>query len=183
MKIRAQRHDFVAKGVHARAMDRLDHERSARRDPTVWLMLLVGLAFLAAGFTVAPQDNCNSAGECAPWLVPVAKWMGVFVTLMGAGQLAANPRRGCRIDPATGDLIWWKNRSARHAGQEGRIDPARIGRLAIRHDSDSPAAIRLYDQQGRRLRSFGAEVLPTPTEAWARALVARYPHIRLEISG
>lgn len=164
-------------------MDRLTHERSARRDLGVWLMLVVGLGFLAAGLTVAPQENCNSAGECAPWLVPLAKWMGLCVTLMGAGQLAANPRRGCRIDPETGDLVWWKNRNARHPGQEGRIAPARIACLAIRHDSDSPAAISLYDQQGQRQIWFDVEVLPWPPEDWARALVTRYPHIRLAISG
>ena len=164
-------------------MDRLDHERSARRDLGVWLMLAVGLGFLAAGLTVAPQENCNSAGDCAPWLVPVAKWMGVFVLLMGAGQLAANPRRGCRIDPETGDLIWWKNRNARHPGQEGRIAPAHISRLTIRHDSDGPDAISLYDQDGQRQFWFDAEVLPWPQDRWAKALVARHPHIRLEISG
>lgn len=163
-------------------MDRLDHERSARRDLTVWLMLLVGVGFLAAGLTVAPEANCNSSGECAPWLVPVAKWMGVFVTLMALGQLAANPRRGCRIDPDTGDLIWWKNRARRHPGQGGRIAPAQISRLTIRHTDNGPDMISLYDQEGQRQPWFDAEVLPWPEERWAQRLVARHPHIRLEIT-
>ena len=164
-------------------MDSLTHERSARRDLGIWLMLTVGLGFVAAGVSVAPQDNCNSAGACAPFLVPLAKWMGVFVTLMALGQLAANPRRGCRIDPETGDLIWFRNRTARHPGQAGRIPPARISRVTIRRTSDGADAISLHDLDDQRQPWFDAEVLPWPEDRWAQTLVARYPHIRLEISG
>lgn len=172
--------------LHIRGMtaDRLaPYERASRRDLTLWLMLAVGLGFVATGLTLAPQDNCNSSGECAPWLVPVAKWMGLAVTLMAFGQLAANTSRGCRIDPDTGDLIWWKNRNARHPGHQGRIAPAEISRLTIRRNSDGDDSISLYDQQGQRQLWFDAEVLPWPQDRWAQALVARYPHIRLEITG
>ena len=159
------------------------YERSSRRDFGIWLMLAVGLGFIATGLTVAPQDNCTTDGDCAPWLVPVAKWMGVCVALIAFGQLAANTRRGCRIDPETGDLIWWKNRTATHDGQSGRIAPARISRLTIQRNSDGADAISLYDLEGQRQFWFDAEVLPWPEDRWARALVSRHPHIRLDISG
>ncbi|WP_151719244.1 hypothetical protein [Gemmobacter serpentinus] len=161
----------------------LDYERSARRDLTVWLMLLVGLGFLAAGLSVVPEENCNAAGECAPWLVPVAKWMGAGFALMAAGQLLANPTRGCRIDPESGDLIWWKNRNAAFPGQAGRIAPAQIARITLRRVSEGDDAISLFDQDGQRQFWFDAEVLPWPQDRWLKALVARHPHIKLEISG
>ena len=159
------------------------YERSSRRDFGIWLMLAVGLGFIATGLTVAPQDNCTTDGDCAPWLVPVAKWMGVCVALIAFGQLAANTRRGCRIDPETGDLIWWKNRTATHDGRSGRIHPARISRVVIRsHSGDDPPMISLHDLDGQRQPWFDEWVLPSNVEGWARALVVRYPHIRLDRS-
>jgi hypothetical protein len=158
-------------------------ETSGRRDPIVWLLLWVGLIFAAFGFAVTPGGPCISVADCMPWPAFVAKWAGALVMLVAFGQMVANKQRGCRIDPESGDLIWWKNRSATHDGQSGRIHPARISRLAILYDSDGAAEISLQDLDGQRQPWFDTEVLPLNVEGWARALVARYPHIRLEISG
>lgn len=156
------------------------YERSARLDLRVWMLLLVGVGFLAAGLTVDPATNCSSDGECAPWLVPVAKWMGVVVTLMGGGQLAANTRRGSRIDPETGDLLWWQNRTARSARQEGRIHPSQISRIRIARNSDGDDHISLYDLEGNRQPWFDAEVIPWPQDRWVARFAAHWPQIRVE---
>lgn len=155
-------------------------ERSARRDLRVWLMFLVGLGFLAAGLTVDPASNCGADGECAPWLVPVAKWMGAIVTLAGAGQLVANTRRGSRIDPASGDLLWWQNRTAQSSRREGRIHPSQISRIRISRNSDGDDHISLYDLQGNRQPWFDAEVIPWPQDRWIARFAAEWPQIVVE---
>lgn len=157
------------------------YERSARTDLRVWMMFVVGLGFLAAGLTVDPADNCSEDGrDCAPWLVPIAKWMGVIVALMGAGQLAANTRRGSRIDPETGDLLWWQNRTATHSRQEGRIHPSQISRIRIARSDDGADQISLFDLEGNRQFWFDAEVIPWPQDRWIARFAAEWPHIRVE---
>lgn len=110
----------------------LSYERSARSDLTAWYMLLVGAGSLFAAFTVDPLENCNSVGECAPWLVPIAGIMGACATAMALGRLLANPRRGYGIDPETGNLFWWKGRTAKHEGDTGSVHTAQI--VSIRVD-------------------------------------------------
>lgn len=163
-------------------MNDLDHECTARRDPRVWLLVLVGAGFVVAGFSIAPATNCSPSGDCAPWLVWLTRGLGALALLGGLWQLIDNPRRGCRIDTETGDLIWWQNRSGARSGLGGRIAPARIHRIDIRNDREGPDALRLFDERGQVLPWFDAEVVPPPPEAWAQRLAARYPHILVEVS-
>ena len=156
------------------------YERSARLDLRVWLMFLVGLGFFATGTIVDPAANCSSDGDCAPWLVPVAKWLGVAFALMGAGQLAANPRRGSRLDPVTGDLLWWQGRTGRFANRQGRIHPTQISRIRIARNSDGDDSISLFDLQGNRQPWFDAEVIPWPQDRWIARFTAHWPHIVVE---
>lgn len=159
------------------------YERSARTDLRIWLMLAVGLGFAWAGSTIDPATNCDESGECAPWLVPVAQWMGYAFSLAGFGVLWANPRRGSRIDPVTGDLIWWQGRVGSGAGDEGRIHPSQIGRIRIVRESESEDQLHLYDRAGERQPYFDAEVVPWRSEQWAERLVREWPHILLEVEG
>jgi hypothetical protein len=111
--------------------DQLSYERSARTDIRAWGMFIVGAVFVFAALSIDPQDNCNEAGECAPWLVPIAFVMGAVVGIGGLAQLIANPRRGSRVDPETGALLWWQNRVGTARGDEGMIDPNDIGSIRI----------------------------------------------------
>jgi hypothetical protein len=151
------------------------YNRSARTDIRIWGLFLVGMGFVWAGSVVDPQTNCNDAGECAPWLVPIAYWMGVAFALAGAAQLWANPRRGSRIDAATGDLLWWQG------ADSGRIHPSRITRIRIVHNDDSADALHVYDQSGDRLAFLDEEVVPWPADRWARRLIEHWPIIKLEL--
>ena len=65
--------------MRGRHTDILAYSRSARGDLRAWAMFVVGAIFVFAGLTIDPQDNCNDAGECAPWLVPVAFVLGAAV--------------------------------------------------------------------------------------------------------
>lgn len=156
-------------------------EASARRDVRWWLMALVGAVFLFASQTVRPEDNCSADGECAPWLVPVAGVMGAVVLAGGAGQLLANPRRGSRIDPAAGTLEWWQGRARGWPGDHGAIALADIARIRIQRRDEEADAVSLYDHSGERLPFFDSEVIPWRHEAWAKALVARAPHIEMDL--
>jgi len=160
----------------------LNHERSARGDLTWWAMLLVGAGFIYAAYTIDPLKNCDEAGDCAPWLVPVAGIMGWCATAMALGQLLVNPSRGCRIDDASGDLLWWKNRTTRTEGDTGRIHPARI--VSIRLDRrDENDSVSLYGEHGERLHFFDEELLPWPYDRWAERFQRAYPHIRIDRLG
>jgi hypothetical protein len=95
----------------------------------------------------------------------------------------ANTSRGSRLDPATGDLVWWQNRTRKHAGEHGRIHPSQIGRIRLTKESERADTVHLYNLEGVRQPYFDAEVIPTAIEKWAGRLVARWPHIRFEIIG
>ena len=91
-----------------RSMKKLEYSMSARRDARTYLVLLVSLGFLFAGATVNPDSNCDASGrDCAPWLIPVALWMGGVGTAMGLGYLAFNRKWGSRLDMAQRRLVWW----------------------------------------------------------------------------
>lgn len=154
-------------------------ERSARTSLHYWAMLAVGLVFAWAGSVIDPATNCSADGECAPWLVPIAQWMGILIALAGLGHLWANPRRGSRIDPHTGDLVWWQNRVAGGPGDEGRIHPSQIGRICLQSDGDSDI-LHLYDLAGERQPYFDVDVIAWPYDRWIDRLVAQWPHIRVE---
>jgi len=163
------------------ASDDIPHyERSARTDYRIWLLFLVGMAFAVTGSLVDPAQNCNDSGECAPWLVPVAKWMGVIFALGAGGQLLGNPRRGSRLDPETGDLVWWQNRFGVTGNNEGRIHPGKIGRILIAQRDEQDDLVRLYDRDGKAQAFFDNEVIPWPYETWAARLQRRWPHIVVE---
>ena len=155
-------------------------ERSARGGFTAWAMLLGGLLFVFAGYTVDPLTNCDESGECAPWLVPLAGIMGWGATTMAIGLLLANPRRGFAIEAATGDLVWWKNRTMRSDGDMGRVHPSRIVsiRLDQRGENDR---LSLYGEEGERLAYFDEELVPWPYDRWAQRFQRAYPHIRVDM--
>ena len=154
------------------------YRRSARTDVRMWMLLVVGLVFLWTGMVVDPADNCSADGrECAPWLVPLAQGFGALIALGAGLNMLANPNRGSLIDPATGDLLWWKGRIGSSGGDEGRIHPSQISRLRIVRQDDSDDAVHLYDQTGERLFWFDEEVIPWPYDRWADRLAAQWPHI------
>lgn len=161
--------------------DQLSYERSARTDIRAWGMFIVGAVFVFAALSIDPQDNCNEAGECAPWLVPIAFVMGAVVGIGGLAQLIANPRRGSRVDPETGALLWWQNRVGTAPGDEGMIDPNDIGSIRIVKQSEGSDEVHLYDRNGERQFYFDEEVIPTDQEGWAKILTEKWPHIRVEI--
>lgn len=167
--------------LRGRQTDILAYSRSARGDLRAWAMFVVGAIFVFAGLTIDPQDNCNDAGECAPWLVPVAFVLGAAVGLGGLGQLLANPNRGSRFDADSGRLIWWQNRFGSAGGDEGSIDPADIGLIRIVKNDESSNAVHLYDRNGVRQFYFDEEVIGWDQEGWAKAMAERWPHIRVEV--
>lgn len=165
-----------------RVPDPFGCQRSARTEVRFWALLIVGLVFSYAGFTVDPESNCVAGGSCAPWLVPVATVIGLGAVAIGLGTLIANPRRGCRYDEALGELLWWQNRTLVHPGDEGRIAPADIGTIRIIRDSDY-TEVHVYDHAGARLPYLDSEVIPWPYERWAERMIARWPHIDLVVEG
>lgn len=159
----------------------LVHDVSARRDVRWWMLLLVGIGFTAAGFTVDPASNCSESGECAPYLVPIAAAMGLLATLSALAWLFANPSRGSRVDLASGEMSWWQGRTQTHAGDHGSANAAAITRIVIIHDSESSPQVHVYDQSGVRLPYLDSEVIPWRADDWARRLVAAWPHIVLDV--
>jgi hypothetical protein len=95
--------------------------------------------------------------------------------------LIANPRRGSRIDPETGALLWWQNRVGTAYGDEGMIDPHDIGSIRIVKQSEGSDEVHLYDRSGVRQFYFDEEVIPTDHEGWIKALTEKWPHISVEI--
>jgi len=161
--------------------DGFDYERRSSRDPRYWALLLFGAVFLYAGLTIDPLTNCSDSGECAPILVPIAAIIGMLATVIAAGRIMANTRRGSCIDPATGDLIWWQNRTRKHEGDHGRIHPSRIGCIRLFKESETADAVHLYDLEGVRQHYFDEEVIPWNVAKWAGRLIARWPHISFEV--
>lgn len=160
----------------------LAFERSARKGVMFWAMLLVGAAFLYAGYTVDPQKNCDETGkECAPWLVPVAAMAGWFIVAAALGQLWVNPRRGYQIDAQTGDLVWWQSRTSRTQGDMGRIHPSQIASIRIIYDDG--ITLSLIGQDGERLAFFDEELVPWPCDSWAETFQRAHPHIHVEKRG
>lgn len=161
--------------------NQLSYERSARTDLRPWLMLIVGAGFMLAGATIDPRDNCSNSGECAPWLVPLAFVVGAVFGLSGFAQLLANPRRGSRIDPDSGALIWWQNRVGSSKGDHGHIALADIGAIRIIKQSEGSDEVHLYDLEGNRQFYFDEEVIPHDQEKWVKVMTDRWPHIKVTI--
>lgn len=163
-----------------RHKDELAFTSSARRDVRAWGMFVVGAVFVFAAYSADPR-NCNSDGECAPWLLPIAFVMGALIGLAGLGMLMANPNRGSHIDPDTGDLIWWQNRYGPSGGDEGRIAPEEISLIRVDRRDEGSDAVHLYNRAGERLFYFDEEVIGWDPERWANAMRARWPHIIVKL--
>jgi len=105
--------------------------------------------------------------------------MGSGATVMALGLLMANPRRGYCIEPTTGDLVWWKNRTTRDSGDAGRIHPSEIVSIWVdmRDERDS---VSLYGEGSDRLPYFDEELLPWPYDRWAEHFQHAYPHVRID---
>lgn len=160
----------------------LVYATSARRDLRCWGLLLIGLAFVYAGFAIDPASNCSEDGQCAPWLIHMAATLGIAATLGGLALLVKNPARGSRVDLSANRLDWWQNRYAASKGHYRSIALNQIARIRIRRDSDGDD-ISLYDRSGQRLPFFDREVIAGPPERWAEQLRGVVPGISLEIDG
>lgn len=154
------------------------HQTSGRRDFRLYAVLAVGLVFVYAGATIDPATNCDEGGECAPWLVPVAFWMGVIASLSSLIGIIRDPRRGGRINARTGELEWWNEI---HVSASGKLNLADVSVIRVDTSSDS-STVKLLDAQGRMLTFAGVEVLPGRLEEWARGVAKMQPHIRVELA-
>lgn len=159
----------------------LHFSRSARTDVRWWSLLIIGLAFAYAGYTIDPRTNCSESGECAPWLVPVAFAVGLLATLGGLAHLIANPRRGSYVDVGAGELVWWEGKvNDGRAQGEGRLPLSQIARVRIVDGGDSSDEIFLYDHQNQLLPFGGNEVVRWPFSTWAEQLAAVCPGLIVE---
>jgi hypothetical protein len=154
------------------------HQTSGRRDFRFYGLLAVGLVFVYAGATVDPATNCSSGGECAPWLVPIAFWMGVIASLGGAAGILRNPRRGSRINARTGELEWWDEV---HSPEIRSLRLSDVSAIHVDPSSDA-STVRLLDAKGDLMPFPGVEVMPWRFEDWARGVAKIYPHIRLDVA-
>lgn len=105
--------------------------------------------------------------------------MGLLFAAGGLSTLIANTRRGIMIDPANGDLVWWRNRTETNPGIGGRIAPEEIACVQVFRNNESNDLF-VYDRAGKRLNFLDDDVVPDLSIVWARKLVARWPHIVLE---
>ena len=163
-----------------RHKDELAFSSSARRDVRAWGMFVVGAVFVFAAYSADPK-NCSSNGECAPWLLPIAFVMGALIGLAGLGMLMANPSRGSRFDPDTGELVWWQNRVGTSGGDEGRIAPEEISRIRINRRDEGGDELHLYNREGVRQFYFDEEVIGWDAQRWGEAMRERWPHITVEV--
>jgi hypothetical protein len=161
--------------------DELTFSSSARRDLRIWGMFIIGAVFVWAALTVHPDENCNSNGECAPWLLPIAFAVGALFGLSGLATLIVNPNRGSRIDPETGELIWWQNRAGASGGDEGRIAPEEISLIRVDRGGEGKNQVHLYNREGERQFYFDEEVIGWDAEAWSEAMRKRWPHINVDL--
>jgi hypothetical protein len=160
------------------APDQLDllFSKTARRDPLIWAMLVIGLLFAWLSFQVDPQFNCDDSGDCNSWLVDFMRAIGGFFALAGAALLIGNHARGSGVDPQSGELVWWYG-SMDKVQRHPLSDISRI-RLDLDMEIDD---IHLFDGAGERLPFTGIKVIPWPYQDWAARLIERYPHIELEV--
>lgn len=160
-------------------MKKLEYHMSARRNAGTYLVLLVGLFFMWAGATVDPDSNCDASGrECAPWLVPIAFWMGAVATSMGLGMLAFNRKWGSRLDISRRSLFWWDSVMS---AETQRLALDDITRIKVQHRSESTDRVLFYGQDGALVRFTKERVVPYHSEQWARDLATHFPHIVVEV--
>lgn len=169
-------------GLGRRSVEQLNFCQTARQDGRPWIMFIFGAIFALGACTIDPQKNCDVNSECVPWLVPIAVAVGTAFGLGGLRWLLANPNRGSCIDPDSGMLIWWQNRYGDKGGDEGFIDPMQISLIRIDRRRESADDIQLYDRALTRQLYFDEEVIGLGQgQRWADAMIARWPHIRVEV--
>lgn len=144
------------------------------------MLLIVGAMFTGAGMTLDPGQNCNSSGDCAPWLVPIAAVMGLGALIMAIGLLTGNPSRGSIVDVKRNSFTWWEGRIGERARNAGSVPLSRIASMRIIQGDDDDS-IHFYDDKGDRLPIPDTEIFPWPFENWAANMVALVPHIRMTI--
>lgn len=154
------------------------HQTSGRKDFRLYALLAFGLVFAFAGATIDPATNCDESGACAPWLVPVAFWMGVLATVGGLTGIVRDFRRGSRINVRTGELVWWNEI---HPSASGSLKLSDVAIIRVDASSES-TTVMLLDGQGQLLPFAGVEVLPGRLEQWARGVAKLQPHIRVELA-
>jgi hypothetical protein len=159
----------------------MNFESSARRDFRFWALLAFGAAFFVSTLFVAPSTNCDNQGDCAPWLVIVARGLGGLATIIAISYLWTNPSRGCRIDPVSGDIVWWQGRTRAENEKSARIHPLAVGMIRIDRSSERSDEIHLFNMAGERQPYFDANVLPWQFEGWIADLTACFPHIVVEV--
>ncbi len=161
-----------------KAIAELNYPQSARTDPRFYIVLLVGAVFIAVAGSVDPAQNCSEIGECAPWAVTIAFWIGWLAVLTAVFQLIRNPRWGSRVDHSKRTLFVWNEFIAKAPMS---IDLDELARVEVKVGMDDDR-IRFYLRDGAPVALPGAdEVIPWPKADWARSLAAHYPHIAVVI--
>ena len=162
-------------------MRKLRQTSNSRRDVRVYGMLLVGAMFVYAGLTLDPASNCDASGrQCAPWLVPVAFFMGVVFAGSALAMLVHVRRWGSRLDLEARTLWWWDDEIA---PGEHAIALDRIARIRVLRADESDDRILLYDHDDAPLRFPSERGVPYDAIEWARDLAGPCPHIRVDVEG
>lgn len=149
-------------------------ETSARRNPTVYVMVVAGAVFVAASLAISPARHCVETA-CPTWLRATAFGFGAVFALGGLLALLRDTRAGSRIDWPAGALVWWVGVPP---FREVRVPLDRIATVVWDTSGDSNSLL-LLDARGKRL-FVPEDCLRAPLDAWARALVAACPHVRFE---
>ena len=163
----------------------LVYDFSARQDFRYWLMLIAGLAFMIIGLKQDAAQNCDEAGNCAPWLVYAAVVIGFIFAIGGAILLIKDNRHGSYVDLEANELVWWTQLPRRvtlelEANYFRRIllsDVAKV-KLNLRNDDDR---VSLLNRSGLEIPFAGTAVIRSNAKGWAEELSRRFPHIAIEI--
>ena len=157
----------------------------ARQDFRYWLMLIAGLAFFIIGLKQDAAQNCDEAGNCAPWLVYAAVVIGFLFAIGGAIILIRNNRLGSYVDLETNELVWWTqlprhvplNIEANYIQRILLSDVTKV-KLSLRSDDDR---VTLFYRSGLETPFPGTAVIPSNAKEWVEELSRRVPHITIEI--
>ena len=162
-------------------MRKLRQASNSRRDLRVYGLLLVGVVFVYAGLVVDPASNCDASGrQCAPWLVPVAFFMGVAFAGSALAMLVHARKWGSRLDLDTRTLSWWDN--AVGPG-ERTIALDDVARIRVQRPDESEDRIFFYTRGGTLLHIPSERGVPYDAIQWARDLAGHFPHIQVDVEG
>lgn len=151
-----------------------EFESCARRTPLHYIILLIGLVFMAVAIVIDPVRHCVDY-PCPTWLRGGALGLGALAALGGALALMRNLRWGSRIDPAGRAIVFWMSMTP---VREQTIDVDSIARVTFDPLSET-VPLRLFDRDGKYIY-LPNECLPNQVEIWAETLVGAFPHIILE---